>query len=155
MVHKLLSIFCGPLKGIFFRYLPFPDSVKAASTPMYCHRSIMSIYHMYELLKVTNGPVCSQGSSGWGYWWKCLGWWTCQRTAGCSCPGYWTELWTAAEWIRGRHRQTDTNKTNESKISFSPKIQYILKSTCGNLVRQFEYLWTEPSYCVRRYSLDT
>lgn len=47
--------------------------------------------------KAARWPVCSRGSSGSGYWWRYLGWLTCQQTAGCSSPGCWTGLLKAAE----------------------------------------------------------
>lgn len=37
--------------------------------------------------KVAHWPVCHRGSSGWGYWWRYLGWWTCRQTAGCFSQG--------------------------------------------------------------------
>lgn len=64
-------------------------------------------------------PVCRRESSGWGYWLRCLGWWTCRRTAGCSSRGCWTELWTAAggkRWTNQKRTQLTAKEIQHAQL---------------------------------------
>lgn len=71
------------------------------------------------LLSFAHWPVCRPESSGWGYWLRCLGWWTCRRTAGCSCRGCWTELWMAAGGTNWGNRSIE--RTELTAIQIQPE----------------------------------